>query len=102
MFSWNIQKNTINILHSKFYIKFFPKKNMGQTIRKYRTVDPIFGELPFYSIKKNTPKMKELEQIYNFNNIFFIKLLRMNIGGPLKFKVIFKKDFFYIHYSIRY
>ena len=35
--------------------------------------------------------MKEyLEQIYNFNNIFFIKLLRMNIGGPLKFKVISK------------
>ena len=34
--------------------------------------------------------MKELEQIYNFNNIFFIKLVRMNIGGPLKFKVISK------------
>ena len=37
--------------------------------------------------------MKELEQIYNFNNIFFIKLVRMNIGGPLKFKSDFQSSF---------
>jgi hypothetical protein len=50
-------------------------------------VGPI-GELPFYSIKKNT--LECIKQIYNFNNIFFIKLVRMNIGGPLKFKSDFK------------
>ena len=31
---------------------------MGQTIRKYRTVDPYVGELPFLLHKKETPGKK--------------------------------------------
>ena len=57
--------NNNNIVIKRTY-----KKNMGQPMTKCHKLTPS-GELPFYSIKKNTPKMKELEQIYNFNNIFF-------------------------------
>ena len=47
MFSWNIQKNTINILQFNFYIKFFPKKIWAKPYENIVQFDPYVGELPF-------------------------------------------------------